>query len=49
MVETKDKHTIGKYTLIRLLGEGAYGNVFLASEKQTKQLVCVKICKGLNP
>ena len=35
-----------KYTLIKQLGEGGYGSVYLCQEKITKQLLAVKIMDG---
>jgi len=34
-----------RYSLVKLLGEGGYGAVYLAEEKATKQLYAIKCCK----
>lgn len=40
---------IGKYSLIRELGEGGLGVAYLAENTENQERVCVKICKGLDP
>lgn len=36
------KNTIEDYEFIKQIGEGAFGNVYLAKEKDTKQLYAIK-------
>lgn len=48
-MEDLENHILEKYNIIQLLGKGAYGVVYKASDRVTKQLVAIKKVQKTDP
>ncbi len=44
----QNKDTIGRYQIIRVLGEGTYGKVFEARDPQLDRIVAIKVAKAIS-
>ena len=44
----QDMETIGRYQIIRLLGEGTFGKVFEARDPQLDRIVAIKVAKAIS-
>lgn len=44
-IEDLESHILDRYDIIQLLGKGAYGVVYKASDRVTKQVVAIKKVK----
>jgi serine/threonine protein kinase len=42
------KSKIENYEMLKILGEGSFGKVYLMKQKATKQLCCIKLIKLTN-